>query len=497
MMCLTLTCTGEYAPDFGFLVFKHPDSIFVRELSFGRVIVFYPENTPARATVAMLVEVDAIGLVRGRSATLEEYVNDRPYALSSLTSVAMNTAFGTALAGRSKDRPQLVDQALPLAAHLSAVHSRGGPELIQKIFAPLGYEIEVAAAEPGMAIPFAARSPVYSIHLRGQVTVHDLLSHLYVLLPVLDDAKHYFVAADEVRKLVEHGGAWLENHPAKNLITRRYLAYQQSLVREALSQLTAENEEDDFAAQKEEEHLEEEAAPGLGLHQQRQQAVLAALRAPLRSGAVQRVIDLGCGEGKFLQLLLAEKQFREIAGVEVSPFALKHAARRLHLDRRSGAENQRLKLLQGSLLYRDKRLEGFDAAVLIEVIEHIPPERLDLLRYVLFESVRPLRLIITTPNREFNVHFAGLKEGRLRHRDHRFEWTRVEFESWCREAAARYGYAVKFAGVGPEMPNSGALTQMAVFEIKSEVEESDVRGRGVRSQEIPDSLPDFITLDIN
>jgi 3' terminal RNA ribose 2'-O-methyltransferase Hen1 len=491
MMCLTLTCTGEHAPDFGFLIFKHPDSVFVRELSLGRVIVFYPENTPTRVTAAMLVEVDAIGLVRGRSATLEEYVNDRPYALSSLTSVAMNTAFGTALAGRSKERPQLVNKPLPLEAHLSAVHSRGGPELIRKIFAPLGYEMEITPVAPAITIPFAARSPIYSVRLRGNVTVHDLLSHLYVLIPVLDDAKHYFVAADEVKKLVEHGGTWLENHPAKNLITRRYLAYQHSLVREALSQLKVETEVDERAAQAEEERLEEEATPGMNLHEQRHQAVLAALRAPLRSGQVQRVADLGCGEGKFLQVLLAEKQFREIAGVDVSAVALKYAVRRLHYDRLSDTQRERLKLWHGSLLYRDKRLEGFDAATLIEVIEHIPPERLDLLRRVLFASLRPTRLIITTPNREFNVHFAGMKEGQLRHRDHRFEWTRTEFESWCREAAAQLGYEVKFAGIGPEMPNTGALTQMAVFE-KSEAGESEVRGREVRSQEDLDSTSDSI-----
>ncbi|MCI0698853.1 3' terminal RNA ribose 2'-O-methyltransferase Hen1 [candidate division KSB1 bacterium] len=490
MTCLTLTCSGEHAPDLGFLLHKHPDSIFVRELSFGRVIVFYPENTPTRATAAMLVEVDAIGLVRGRSATLEEYVNDRPYALSSLTSVAMNTAFGTALAGRSKERAELVNKPLLLEAHLSAVHSRGGPELIRKIFAPLGYEMEITPITPAIAIPFAARSPIYSVRLHGTVTVHDLLSHLYVLIPVLDDAKHYFVAADEVKKLLEHGGTWLENHPAKNLITRRYLAYQHSLVREALSQLKVESEVDERAAQAEEERLEEEATPGMNLHEQRHQAVLAALRAPLRTGVVQRVADLGCGEGKFLQSLLAEKQLREIAGVDVSAVALKYATRRLHYDRLSDAQRERLKLLHGSLLYRDQRLEGFDAATLIEVIEHIPPERLDLLRRVLFASIRPRRLIITTPNREFNVHFTGMKEGQMRHRDHRFEWTRAEFESRCREAATQFGYDVKFAGVGPEMPNTGALTQMAVFELKSEVEESEVRGRDGL-----EAASDTITLD--
>ncbi len=496
MMCLTLTCTGEHASDFGFLLHKHPESIFVRALSFGRVIVFYPENTPAGATVAMLIEVDAIGLVRGRSATLEEYVNDRPYALSSLTSVAMNTAFGTALAGRSKDRPQLVSKPLPLEARLSAVHSRGGPELIRKIFAPLGYETKITPAPPAIAIPFAARSPIYSVQLRGTVTVHDLLSHLYVLIPVLDDAKHYFVAADEVKKLVEHGGKWLENHPAKNLITRRYLAYQHALVSEALSQMKVETEVDERAAQAEEERLEEEATPGMNLHEQRHQAVLAALRAPLRTGMVQRVADLGCGEGKFLQALLADKQFREITGVDVSAAALRYAVRRLHYERLPDKQRARIKLLHGSLLYRDKRLEGFDAATLIEVIEHIPPERMDLLRRVLFASLRPTRLIITTPNREFNVHFAGMKEGQLRHRDHRFEWTRAEFENWCRETATQFGYEVKFAGIGPEMPNTGALTQMAVFE-KSEAEESNVRGRKVRSREDLDFVPDFTTLDIS
>jgi 3' terminal RNA ribose 2'-O-methyltransferase Hen1 len=467
MMCLTLTCTGEHAPDFGFLVFKHPDSIFARELSFGRVIVFYPENTPMRATVAMLVEVDAIGLVRGRSATLEEYVNDRPYALSSLTSVAMNTAFGTALAGRSKERGELVNKPLPLEAHLSAVHSRGGVELIHKLFAPLGYEIEISPVQPAVPIPLAARSPLYALRLRGQLTVRALLSHLYVLIPVLDDAKHYFVAEDEIKKLVDHGGEWLEKHPAKNLITRRYLAYQQSLVREALSQLADETEVDDQAAQAEEERLEEETTPGVNLHAQRQQTVLGALRVPPRAGSpMQRVLDLGCGEGKFLQLLMGEKQFSEMAGVEVSSATLKYAARRLHYDRFSEAQRERLKLWHGSLLYRDKRLAGFDAATLIEVIEHIPPERLDLLQQNLFAAIRPRRIIITTPNREFNVHFTGMKPGQLRHRDHRFEWTRAEFENWCREAAARYNYEVKFTGIGPEMPNTGALTQMGIFDLK-------------------------------
>jgi 3' terminal RNA ribose 2'-O-methyltransferase Hen1 len=190
----------------------------------------------------------------------------------------MNTAFGTALAGRCKDRPELVNEPLALEAHLSAVHSRGGAELIHKLFAPLDYEIEILPVQPSIPIPCSARSPIYSLRLRGHKTVRDLLSHLYVLIPVLDDAKHYFVAADEVKKLVEHGGEWLEKHPAKNLITRRYLAYQQSLVREALSQLTEEAEPDEVAAQAEEDRLEEEATPGMGLHQQRHQAVLAALR---------------------------------------------------------------------------------------------------------------------------------------------------------------------------------------------------------------------------
>jgi 3' terminal RNA ribose 2'-O-methyltransferase Hen1 len=466
MMCLTLTCTGEHAPDFGFLLFKHPDSIFVRELGFGRVIVFYPENTPTRATVAILVEVDTVGLVRGGGLTLEEYVNDRPYALSSLTSVALNTAFGTALSGRSKDRPHLVEKPLPLEACLSAVHSRGGPELAGKFFEPLGYEVEMISIAPALSISLGGpRSPIYSIRLRGEVTVHDLLSHLYVLIPVLDNAKHYFVAADEVRKLIEHGGTWLENHPAKNLITRRYLVYQQSLIRDALSQLTAETEADDLAAQQEEERIEEKAAPaGLSLYEQRLQAVLGALRAT--DPPAHRVLDLGCGEGKFLQLLLAEKQFMEIVGVDVSAVMLKRAERRLHPDRLPERQRARLRLLQGSLLYRDRRLEDFDAATLIEVIEHIPPERLDLLHRVLFESIRPRRLVITTPNREYNVHFEGMKEGRLRHRDHRFEWTRVELESWCREAAAFYGYAVKFSGIGPEMHLEGAPTQMAVFDLQ-------------------------------
>jgi 3' terminal RNA ribose 2'-O-methyltransferase Hen1 len=119
--------------------------------------------------------------------------------------------------------------------------------------------------------------------------------------------------------------------------------------------------------------------------------------------------------------------------------------------------------LQGSLIYRDPRLEGFDAAAVVEVIEHLEPERLRAFERVLFEFARPGTVVVTTPNREYNVEFEGLAAGRFRHRDHRFEWTRQEFRDWAERAAARYGYKVRFLPIGQESPEHGPPTQMGVL----------------------------------
>jgi 3' terminal RNA ribose 2'-O-methyltransferase Hen1 len=175
------------------------------------------------------------------------------------------------------------------------------------------------------------------------------------------------------------------------------------------------------------------------------------------------VVDLGCGEGRLLKTLIEDRGFERIVGMDVSWRNLEIAQRRLFLDRMPAAQRNRIELIHGSLMYRDKRLGGFDAASVIEVIEHLDPPRLAAFERVLFEHAKPRAVVITTPNSEYNVKFATLPEGRLRHKDHRFEWTRAEFASWAGNVATRFGYQVRFVPVGLEDSSVGAPTQMGVF----------------------------------
>ncbi len=181
----------------------------------------------------------------------------------------------------------------------------------------------------------------------------------------------------------------------------------------------------------------------------------------MKSAGAKSVLDLGCGEGKLLRLLIEDRAFSRILGMDVSTRSLQRAADRLELDRLPA--RGRLELIQGSLTYRDKRLNGFDAAAVVEVIEHLDPSRLAAFEKVVFACARPQVVVVTTPNVEYNSRFEGLAGGRLRHPDHRFEWSRAEFASWATGVADAHGYAVSPSGVGPEDEEVGQPTQMAVF----------------------------------
>jgi 3' terminal RNA ribose 2'-O-methyltransferase Hen1 len=295
------------------------------------------------------------------------------------------------------------------------------------------------------------------------VRLRDVLTHLYVLIPVLDDEKHYWVTEDEVEKLLRRGVGWLAAHPERQLISDRYLKHQKHLARDAMARLAEEDQPDPDDEQEAHDTEEEVAEERISLNQQRLGAVMSALKA---SGA-QRVLDLGCGEGRLLRLLLEDKSFREIVGVDVSYRTLEKARDRLRLDRLPPRQQERIKILQGSLTYRDSRLSGYDAAAVVEVIEHLDPPRLSAFERVLFEYAQPETVVMTTPNVEYNVKWESLPAGKFRHRDHRFEWTRAEFQGWAGQVAEKFGYSVRFLPVGPEDPVVGSPTQMGLFVRKS------------------------------
>jgi 3' terminal RNA ribose 2'-O-methyltransferase Hen1 len=464
-MLLTITTTHQPATDLGYLLHKNPARLHSFELSFGQAHVFYPEATAERCTAALLLDVDPVGLVRnrrgpGQGGTLDQYVNDRPYVASSFLSVAISRVFGSALGGRSKDRPELAATPIPLQAKISVLPCRGGEGFLRRLFEPLGYRVEAQRHPLDTTFPEWGESTYYTVELTGHARLQDLLTHIYVLIPVLDNEKHYWVGDDEVEKLLRHAGAWLASHPEKEEITKRYLKYRRDLARDALARLVDEETPDPDVAVEKHDREEEVVERGLNLNNQRLNTVLAALK----SVNAQRVLDLGCGEGKLLGALLHEKSFSEIVGVDVSHRALEIAHERLRLERMPARVRDRLKLIQGSLTYRDKRLSGFDAAAVVEVIEHLDQPRLAAFERVLFEFAKPNAIVITTPNVEYNVRFETLPAGTFRHKDHRFEWTRAEFYQWAQPIADKYGYDVRFLPIGPEDSAVGAPTQMAVFE---------------------------------
>ncbi|MBB6417463.1 3' terminal RNA ribose 2'-O-methyltransferase Hen1 [Streptomyces sp. AK010] len=476
-MFLTITTTGtpeRPATDLGYLLHKHPDKAQAFSTSYGTAHVLYPEAEAGRCTAALLLEVDAVALVRrgkgkGRGgapdAALAQYVNDRPYAASSLLAVALSGVFSSAMKGVCHAKPELPGQVRPLRVEVPALPARGGPDLVQKLFDPLGWTV---TAEP---VPLDTEFPAWgdSRYVRlvlesDALTLAEALRHLYVLLPVLDDAKHYWVAPDEVDKLLRVGEGWLPGHPEQRLITSRYLSRRWALTRQATERLElvrlaetddSEVEEIDNAVEAETE-AEEKPTP---LAVQRREAIVTALR---QSGAA-RVLDLGCGQGQLVQTLLKDPAFTEIVGVDVSMRALTIASRRLKLDRMGERQASRVQLFQGSLAYTDARLKGYDAAVLSEVVEHLDLPRLPALEYAVFGSARPRTVLVTTPNVEYNVRWESLPAGHVRHGDHRFEWTRAEFRAWAEAVAERHGYGVAFEPVGPDDPEVGPPTQMAVF----------------------------------
>ncbi|MFJ3788156.1 3' terminal RNA ribose 2'-O-methyltransferase Hen1 [Kitasatospora sp. NPDC090091] len=511
-MSISTTGTAESpASDLGFLLHKHPGKVQRFSTSHGEAHVFYPEAGDELCTAALLLDIDPIALVRkgrgkGRGGSpdfaLAQYVNDRPYAASSLLAVALRTVFRTAMKGVCEARPGLAEVPRPLRISLPAVPANGagesgGPAMAARLFEPLGWQVEASAIPLDEAFPEWGESRYVRLELAGtEVRLADALQQLYVLLPVLDGAKHYWVAPDEVDKLLAAGAGWLADHPEQALIARRYLSRRWALTRRAMERLELarlaeaddreveeiDNAVDDSADDSVDEAVDAAAsgtaaaaAVGDGRPEQPEPAAerkasladqrRAAILAALGEVGAARVADLGCGQGELVGALLKDARFTEVLGVDVSARALSAAARKLRLERMSERQAARVRLVQGALTYTDARLKGFDAAVLCEVIEHLDLPRLPALEYAVFGAARPSAVVVTTPNVEYNVRWESLPAGHVRHADHRFEWDRAQFRSWAERVAATYGYTAVIRPVGPEDAEVGAPTQLALFRI--------------------------------
>jgi 3' terminal RNA ribose 2'-O-methyltransferase Hen1 len=459
---LTLTTTYQPATDLGFLLHKHPERAQEFPVAAGTAHVFYPVARDDECTAALLLDIDPVELVRGRhdrAFTLGQYVNDRPYAAGSMLAVALGSVFKTAMNGICASHQDLADEAIPLRVHVPALPARGGADLVTRLFEPLGWDVTATTVPLDPVFPEWGDSPYVDLTLSGTLCLADALRHLYVLLPVLDNAKHYWVTEEEVTKLLRAGEGWLADHPEREFISRRYLVHRKAYVRFALSRLAEADETD-------EEDLDNALAEPVVVEEPARTQPLAVLRkesvvAVLKESGAHRVLDLGCGGGALLRELIKEKQFTEILGVDVSARALEVAARRF--ERTPERVRERVTLRQSALTYVDQSLTGYDAAVLMEVIEHVDETRLPALEHSVFGAARPTTVVVTTPNVEYNIRFPTLPAGRTRHTDHRFEWTRAQFRAWAEGVAERYGYTVRYLPVGPDDPEVGPPTQLAVF----------------------------------
>lgn len=490
-MLLQIECTTEPATDLSWLAHKHPDKAQTFSLSFGTAHVFYPHATPARCAITVAVEVDPVALSRGREGVrsttpLEPYVNDRPYVASSMLSTAITQVLGSALNGRCDKRPELVDRPLDLRAILPVIAARAGAQsegLVQRLFAPLGYQIQSQRLPLDAQFTEWGESPYWSLELSSRTTLRALLEHLYVLLPVLDDAQHYWVSEADVEKLLSKGERWLSSHPERELVTARFLKHQRSLKDLALSRMdedgaiepgTVDVRERDVEQRWEARAGQDASSARVPLDAQRREWV----RDQLAKHRVHRVVDLGCGEAKLVTFLAQHSSVSHITGVDVSPSSLDIAHKRV--EKLGPSQRERVTLLQGSLLYRDARLQGFDAAALMEVIEHVEPELLPWLEDAVFAVARAPLVLVSTPNREANAAMPGIPTGAMRHSDHRFEWDRATFRAWASRVADEHGYTVSFEDIGEAHPELGPPTQAAVFERAHTIKEAEKTQGGAR-----------------
>ena len=460
-MLLTITYSGKNATDLGYLLFKNPHRPQEFHLNYGKAYVFYPEISEIKCTVALLLDIDPLDLARGKVGSkdggLFDYVNDRPYVSSSFLSTALTKVFGTAMTGRCDKRPELAEIPLHLTSEIKNLPCRGSISMINKIFEPLGYQVSYEEGILDEEYPQWGKSRYVNLKLTGNVKLQSLLKHLYVLIPVFDNQKHYWIGNDEVDKLLRHGEDWLEAHPEKDFIVRRYVGGRRGLAQKALEELVLDVMDDGHPGAVSE--VEEDIEPPLNLNTRRLNAVLEAVK---NCGA-SSVIDMGCGEGRLLSLLLKESKIKKIAGMDVSWSVLERASQKLHLDRMTETQKSRIGLFQSSLTYKDKRFENYEAACIIEVIEHLDENRLSAFEQVVFGEAKPRTVILTTPNVEYNENYASLEEGKMRHGDHRFEWSRAEFQKWADQICKNFDYEVAIHQVGDEDENLGTPTQMGVF----------------------------------
>jgi 3' terminal RNA ribose 2'-O-methyltransferase Hen1 len=433
-MLLTLRVTGPHASDLAVLLDKCPDKLHTVNLPFGRAHVFFPEVSPESVTAALVVDVDAVDWSSNGSPGGFAMAN------AASLSVAIARALGDALAARCQKRPDLVTATLPIEARLNiwGFGSRAADDA-RVLFAPLGYAVEVVD-EPLCEQSSASGAEVRrQVRLTKQCALYEILSHVYVLGPVLDGHAGDRVLDSEVETRMLHVEGVVRGHPANDRITQAYGARRVARTRAALGRLLAAD------AARAQTNVDTHGVPS-ALDDARMDAIIAVLRA----ASAHSVIDLGCGDGKLLSRLVREKTLTRIVGLDVSSRMVDAAAARMKLDRRGGKKSERLEVFHGSLFYKDSRLEGFDAAVLADVIQFVDSYRLSDAERVVFEHARPATVVVL---------MNGLAGDASTSKEDRFGWSTNKFDVWAKGVSHDRGYRLGLTSIG----SGSSFARMAVF----------------------------------
>lgn len=451
-MQLTIKAIGENSRVISYLLSKNPSNLYDRDEKGSRVRLVYTAFTEEETEILIYVTPDPVELVRNSPNTFDitQYINDREFAVSSLFCSYIKSALATALNGKPKEEfIKWVDYKFNLVLGFGPVASDLPDAVIESIFTHLGYEVNIERGLTDYSFQLKSRSSVRYITLTGHQTLQNAMRHLFILIPVMDNYKHYYMDKSEVDKLERYGAGWLDDHPMRDLIIKRSLKFKE-LIREV-----AVPQKEVFI--KEESETVEETEVKVRLNEQRYQTIVDIVtNLPHK----ETVVDFGSGEGKLSVRLGFAPGVKEILAVEPSQMSQLRAMQKWDKARASEgflAPTQ----VWGSLFYFDTRLCDKDVMILSEVIEHIDEFRLPPIMETVFVQYTPKTIIINTPNYEYNVVYE--MQDNLRHRDHRFEWTREQFNSWCNELSAKYKYSVNIGGIGEEDQDFGFPTQIAVF----------------------------------
>ncbi|PYF06198.1 3' terminal RNA ribose 2'-O-methyltransferase Hen1 [Ureibacillus chungkukjangi] len=443
-MQLTIRGTGQDIQVISYLLAKNPNNLYERRVSGHLVRMFFSQFSEEEVEVTFFVTPDPIELSRNNSKVYDitSYINDREFVVSSIFCTFLRTALGTALNGKPVEEYEpWVNHPFPLEFSFGPVASQLTDQDIQSLFQPLGYAVEITYGEADYNMDFKSKSSARFITLKGSTTLQMGLRQLFVLIPVLDNYKHYYIDEQEVEKIVRYGEGWLDKHPKREFILRQALRFKE------------------VYGQFENQHTkkENESSPKLRLNDLRYDKIVGKVNQLKRK---ETVVDLGSGEGKLSEKLGFIDGVKEILAVEPSESATLKALKRFE---KAAQDKNFVKPRQifGSLFYYDERLKGKDVLILCEVIEHIDEYRLPKIIQTILQDYRPRTLIITTPNQEYNeVYGMG---GDYRHPDHRFEWTREEFQTWCKTQNENHEYNIAFDGIGEEHELHGYPTQMCLF----------------------------------